>query len=380
VHASPHKSANREQVFAIDILRFVAAMLVLAYHLGGLGMRGVDERLSGVIDERLIFTALRSFTSFGWIGVEIFFVISGYVISISAEHAQTWPFVRKRFLRLAPAAWICATITLVLLLATTDWSHLALIEEWLVSVTLSPFGSAIDPAYWTIGIEVAFYGLVATQLRGAGQAARLQRLSVVIGSISIAFAIAVQSGLAPSQPGDIGELLLVQHGCFFALGMTIRGANAKGWTRNSSIFCAMLTMACLLEIHAHQDDLTLHVTSLFTPPILTFLLAMLFLIEAPRLQARLSTPSAKSAVTLLGKTTYPLYLIHQTSGSILIGLLLGMGVRGSIALALTVFTVVVVAILIAAYIEPAVRAYTARVVFNRDPRPDSRPTAFPSTG
>ncbi|MDB5713677.1 MAG: acyltransferase [Sphingomonadales bacterium] len=378
--ASHHKSANPDQVLAIDILRFVAAMLVLAYHLGSLGMRGIDERLAGVIDERLIYTALRPFTSFGWIGVEIFFVISGYVISISAAHSQTWPFVRKRFLRLAPAAWVCATATLTLLLLTTDWNRSALLEEWLVSVTLSPFGSAIDPAYWTIGIEVAFYGLVATQLRGPDQAIRLQRLSVIIGLISVAFAIAVQSGLAPAQPSDIWKLLLVQHGCFFALGMTIRTANAKGWTRNSAIFCMLLVLASLLEIHAHQDDLTLRATSLFTPPILTFVMAMLFLIKAPRLQRKLSGPKARHAVTLLGKTTYPLYLIHQTSGSIMIGLLLGAGVTGSIALAVTVITVVAIAMLIAAHVEPAVRAYTARTVFNRVPRPDSQPTAFPSTG
>lgn len=374
------KPTDHSQIFAIDILRFAAAVLVLAYHFGNLGMRGLDERLAGLIDERLLPTAFRPFTSFGWIGVEIFFVISGYVILISAEHSKTWVFVRKRFLRLAPAAWLCATITLVMLLAATSWDRSTLFKQWLVAVSFSPFGSTIDPAYWTIGIEIAFYGLVATQIGGLHRKARLRLLAVVIGAVSTGFCVAVQFHLAPAQPSVIWTLLLLQHGCFFALGMSIRVAQASGWTPRLIIFCVMLSIACLLEIHAHQDDLTLHITSLFTLPILTFAAAVLFLSNTSRFQEILSGEKAKAFATLLGKTSYPLYLIHQTSGSILMGLLLRAQIGGPAALTLTVFIVIAVAMLIATFAEPALRAYTARSLMNRDPQPDSRPTASPSVG
>src|SRR5262245_5050654 len=61
------------------------------------------------------FPGLVSFSWFGWVGVEIFFVLSGTVICMSAEGTTAFAFARNRIVRLYPAAWLCGTLTLVLL-------------------------------------------------------------------------------------------------------------------------------------------------------------------------------------------------------------------------------------------------------------------------
>lgn len=375
---TPNSTGNDQQVLGVDVLRFIAALLVLAYHFGGLATGHVDPQLQGVVD-RTRLPDLSWLTHYGWVGVEIFFVISGYVIAISARQLERFDFLRRRFLRLAPAAWICGTVTLALLLATSGTPAPQLLTEWLVTVTFWPAAEAIDPSYWTIGVEVCFYLIVATQLGQGDRTKRLGRLCAVIGIVSIIFALVVQAGVTPAQPG-LWNLLLIQHGCFFALGMTMQNSRTLGWSPARLAFCLPLTIACVLEIHAHQSDLTIHLVSLYSPAILLFLAAILMIHLAPKMQERLSPSGRKHIIILLGKTTYPLYLIHQTAGSIVIGTLLTWGVNGTTALLLTTFIAIGVAMLIAAYAEPALRAYTARSFMNRAPRPDNRPIAFPSVG
>ena len=65
---------------------------------------------AGALDGAKLSAGLAPWGSFGWIGVEIFFVISGYVIASSAEGAAPRTFLRRRAQRLLPAAWVCATI------------------------------------------------------------------------------------------------------------------------------------------------------------------------------------------------------------------------------------------------------------------------------
>lgn len=51
--------------------------------------------------------------------VEAFFIISGFVIIISAENKKPFDFATQRFLRLAPALLICSTLTLLIYTLTS---------------------------------------------------------------------------------------------------------------------------------------------------------------------------------------------------------------------------------------------------------------------
>src|SRR5258706_15154943 len=63
----------------------------------------------------VLYPSAAPFTWFGWGGVEIFFVISGFVIANSASRSSPTEFLLGRALRLYPAVWVCATAHAMLL-------------------------------------------------------------------------------------------------------------------------------------------------------------------------------------------------------------------------------------------------------------------------
>lgn len=78
----------------VDILRFLAAVLVMLYHYGSWVWAfpaGVSARATGGIPPHPQLEMLGS----GWVGVQVFFVISGFVIAFSAENSTALRFPRQ---------------------------------------------------------------------------------------------------------------------------------------------------------------------------------------------------------------------------------------------------------------------------------------------
>jgi len=162
-------------VLLLELARGVAALWVFFYH--------VKEMFAS---SAFIYTL----ASYGDLGVPMFFVISGYVITFSAESnlkSQNSPFVflKARFLRIYPAFW--ASVLVVLLtpfvielisslksgefIAPANLFSKYTLIEWanflaltkVFSATSSDLQSefnAINSVYWTLAIEFQFYCMV----------------------------------------------------------------------------------------------------------------------------------------------------------------------------------------------------------------------------
>ena len=110
-------------------------------------------------------SGLGAFAWWGWVGVELFFVVSGYVIAASVGGAGPRDFVRRRALRLLPGAWVCASLTALALLVGSSVAATTVAARWLNSMLVAPLGEPIDGVYWTLGVEVVFYAVVAALIR-----------------------------------------------------------------------------------------------------------------------------------------------------------------------------------------------------------------------
>ena len=132
------------RVKELDALRGLAALMVMWYH----------------------FTAFRpqaelGFT-YGTTGVELFFMISGFVIFMSLNQVKnSLQFVVNRISRLYPTYWACVTITF---LTVTIYNHIDFnqteIITYLGNLTMFQFYlniRDIDDSYWTLIIEMTFY-------------------------------------------------------------------------------------------------------------------------------------------------------------------------------------------------------------------------------
>jgi peptidoglycan/LPS O-acetylase OafA/YrhL len=95
---------TRRYLAGLDALRFCAAMMVMMYHLSFWIWAGPDQT-------QVRYPWAAPFTWFGFIGVEVFFTLSGFVIAYSAESATPFSFAASRLGRLVPGSLICASLT-----------------------------------------------------------------------------------------------------------------------------------------------------------------------------------------------------------------------------------------------------------------------------
>jgi exopolysaccharide production protein ExoZ len=144
-------------ILSIQVMRAIAAWLVVLHHFG----------------KELSSPFANFFAQQGNFGVDIFFVISGFIIyyvtTVKDHDAPT--FLLNRLFRLAPAYWLATLLILVLKyiypieFSYTDWSWETLLSSAAFIPSENPAGSGPFPPLvvgWTLNIEVFFYVLLAT--------------------------------------------------------------------------------------------------------------------------------------------------------------------------------------------------------------------------
>jgi peptidoglycan/LPS O-acetylase OafA/YrhL len=351
---------GKRNLEAIDLLRLLSALGVLVYHYGSAFGRLPDPHMAAWPRTPLPDSWM-TMSWCGWIGVELFFVISGCVIAGSARGANAGTFIAKRAARLFPAAWICASLTLAALLLA-DASG-PLFGEWLGSVVLWPAGPWIDGVYWTLGVEIAFYALVAALLAWR-RVESLEPLAFGLALVSLAYWLVIVSGSLPAawvQP-RIADLLLLTHGCFFALGIFIRAALDRGMTRGRALAIGLGLLPAAIEITAHAvrsaRELGLEATPL--APMAIFAAGVVVMLAANRLQSLLAHWLRPGWAMTAGLATYPLYLLHQAAGTAAIAALVRAGMPGTLAAVPVGAAMLMLALVIAVTVEPWLRARLVR--------------------
>lgn len=220
-----------------DLLRLAAALLVIFHH--GFVLTGrAPPRLAGIDD-------------LGGLGVGVFFVISGYLVTASFERsAGVGDYLAKRALRIAPALIVVLLLTALVLgpLVTTlsPGAYLARPEPWLYVVRNAllypvayalpgvfehnPFPGAVNGSLWSLRLEFTCYlGIAAL---GAG---RLLTRPVTAGlavAAGVVFLV-IERVLPGGASGEALRLidLAARNGFLFLGGawLHLRGRAPRAW-------------------------------------------------------------------------------------------------------------------------------------------------------
>jgi peptidoglycan/LPS O-acetylase OafA/YrhL len=141
-----HRAAPEiNRYFILDLLRLLAALSVMCYHY------------SIYRDVKTGEGILQNF-DLGYLGVNFFFMLSGFVIIASADNRSAFNFLIARAQRLYPAFIVCLSLTLLIIWFTS--SQLVSFSQALLNATLlnDYLGVPnVDGVYWTLQAELKFY-------------------------------------------------------------------------------------------------------------------------------------------------------------------------------------------------------------------------------
>ena len=341
----------------------------------------------------------RAFTWFGWVGVEIFFVISGFVIANSASQASPGEFLLGRALRLYPAVWVCATATFLVLLLFGSGPASELILPYIHAMLMVPKGVTgqwLDEVYWTLAAETAFYGLVFCAM--LTKTITLRHLAFGLTIYSAIFNAVALAVLSCTTPSDLPYLVilmfrvpcaafLLTHGCFFALGIWLFISANRELTALEQIAVAVTCLAGAAEIYFFASFLLTSVPAIADQsalvPVAVWAAAVLLIALAAkrnRQSADIAPAEAPAYLRTLGLITYPLYLTHNVIGAAIIRALVECGLDATSALWIALGLLVLVCWFICVKIEPAVRSALMQALshFRKLPRrqPASRRPAL----
>ena len=326
-------SAAKQRLAGLDALRFAAAVQVLFFHYA---LR--KPQFPGFP----VFPGLEPVSRHCWVGVEIFFVISGFVIAYSAEGRTPFQFFRSRFLRLEPALWVCSIFTAALAAAGGfyGWSDAAwrLLRTWV----LYPVGPWVEGVYWTLVVEVIFYAVIFA-LIVARRFESIQAVAAVLVGASLAYNLADTFLVLPHR--ETWMLLLLQHGVFFGLGIFVWLATLKRATMFRLSMIALAIVGGVLEINKVSS---LKAEAAWPAVVLA------------AISARMRT--SNGLLRALGQMTYPLYLLHGTLGIVVMTALVAHGVDKWIALLAATALATGLSFLVARWIEPPLRHAAAGVL------------------
>ncbi|MDI5974454.1 acyltransferase [Streptomyces sp. SL13] len=364
---APAKNQPPPRLRALDGLRLVAALAVCGYHYAG---RDGDIAHAWGTSPRTLFPSLSGAFSYGCLGVQLFFVISGFVICLSGWGRSTRAFAASRASRLMPAYWVAVLlVTAVFALPGVTAHHPVSPSDLLTNLTMlqSPVGAhRVLGVCWTLWAELRFYLLFALCVLWRGATRRRVLLFCVLWTAAAVLADGGHAAL-------LDEVVMPQYAPFFIGGVGLYlvhrfGHDATAWS--------VVAVSWLLGQHYAVRDLVAPAhTAVFHHRSQLVVIALVTLAFGAVAAVTLTPLGGIGGrwLTTAGALTYPFYLVHEHLGWVVIGVL-ARGQRIPAPLVLTVCVAVMLALawLIHVGVERRSTRWIRLALLGSAPRPASR--------
>lgn len=364
---------NRQHLVGLDFARFAACCAVMVFHLAFWSWISTNTTPGRILGGVAKYPELISISWWGRIGVDVFFTISGFVIAYSASTSSAVSFLRGRFLRLFPAALICATATLLVRLYFNPESWRAFSWLYWNSITFDLFGGWIDGSYWTLGIEVTFYFTVFFFI-AAGLVRYIEWLAAVM-LIVTAVKVTQLSGILAFDivlTERVQQLLMLYHGAAFAIGVFAWAGVFRGWNAWRAV--AIIASVGVAGYSVYYQTIGLAKMAGRAPFIATaiwLLVISIIIVSAvydKQISARLGD-RAKQTARILGLATYPLYLIHDAVGAHMLRVMVDSGFNRYVSLVIVILSMIAMSTTLLLVTEEWLRLKIRTAV---DTAPDTR--------
>lgn len=268
--------------------------------------------------------------SLGNIGVFLFFVVSGFVISEALDlfyRAAPLRFIVNRALKIFPAYWAAAVVGYAVLVAEDPssplWKWEALVVNAFLPLAYLPGAGSylVISAAWAVVIECQFY-LIAALVATIGHKTR--RVELVVGGALIfgllGYLFVWWTG---SQTRFFGAL---QFAPLFVLGCVLYAAT----TKSGKLLWIMMGISALLSVHAFQTYVARGgATHGFLGATVLFVGLLLALWGLTRTSA---APRFITVDRRLGDLTYAIYLVHSP----IVALAVLLGFNGAFAVSFVI--------------------------------------------
>ncbi|MDO3686005.1 acyltransferase [Micromonospora sp. C28ISP2-4] len=301
--SSPPGQAPR--LYVLDGLRLICALAVAGYHFGD------SWRLDGVRPPAYFLPDAAPVLIYGFLGVETFFLISGFVILMSGWGRTVREFAASRAARLYPAFWVCVLTTTAVTTVLPISGGLPFPpppDGWGVLVNLTMLAEPlntplVDTVYWTLWIELRFY-LIAACILAAKLTDRGAKIFAAVW-LAVAVIMPVFRGAA------LDEVVMSDFAPYFVAGITLfllRRNRSDRW------LWVLLLAAWLVSLQrVHERTLELKPgfeVPVWPAPVLLTGVYLLMLVIALGYTDRVKMLWLATA----GALSYPFYLLHPRIG------------------------------------------------------------------
>ncbi len=295
----------RERIKFLDGLRGLAILAVLFFHAY------VSDPAHLPFGDRYTFIPIR----LGWVGVQLFFLISGYVILMTLTNCATISeFAKRRWWRLFPAMLIASVIILLFDIAVgvgpynqRTWINLLpgllFVSPSIIHTLTGKVIDSMDVTFWSLYVEVCFYVIFGSAYFLLGSTMAIVGVFFIFGLTYFAELIASGGDLF-SRSAAAADWLGFTHFGWFA-----SGAVFYRFSKDRSLVLFVLAVAA---------GVISALTSKFPAPEKMSLLFVVILFASAVVSLNIQRLLSSRILLFFGFISYPLYLVHN---NILIGLL-----------------------------------------------------------
>lgn len=296
------KRPGKRRLYVLDGLRLAAALMVVAYHYMAYNRVHYWGKSTAAV-----FPTANKLAIYGWLGVYLFFLISGFVICMSCWGRTPRQFAVSRFIRLYPAYWVALALTSTVLFLRPGGTKLQ-ITDVLTNATMVQQGlhsPDVDGVYWSLWAELRFYMLFAVVVVMGLTYRRVVSFCVIWLAASILaessgndlLKIVANPGYSPFFIGGVAVYLMYRFGPRPELWLLI----AASWLDGQHQMKFLVAGAARVTKADVSWSVSVVLVTAFYAVVIAAALGKLDFFNW-------------RWMTVAGSMTYPLYLIHEDIG------------------------------------------------------------------